>query len=199
VSVYGGRPNPSQPWLVFHGRLTQQKGLDEILALPEGLMGHCGGHIIVYGQGDPNIETLLKARAANEYSWTFLRGYDEELTAVLLAASSFVLVPSKWEPCGQIDMIGQLLGALPIVREVGGLRKIRNGRDGFSYPAGEPSGLRKNIEKALGWELNKHYRVSRMRQRAEDIIYGRRTWWTVLVRGYLPLYEKARKSRRRQR
>ncbi|MDF1569623.1 MAG: glycogen/starch synthase [Spirochaetaceae bacterium] len=199
VNIFGNRPNPNRPWLVFHGRLTQQKGLDEILNLPEGLLGRSGGTLIIYGQGDPAIEHQLKSRTADEDTWTFLRGYDEELTAVLLAASSFVLVPSKWEPCGQIDMIGQLLGAIPIVREVGGLKKIRNGKDGFSYRPNDASGLQKSIQKALYWELNRHRKVSRMRQHAEHMIYGRRTWWTVLVRGYLPLYAKARKNRCRKR
>ena len=199
VNIFGHRPDPKRPWLVFHGRLTNQKGLDEILNIPVNLLEESGGHLIVYGQGDPIIEHRLKSRTMDENTWTFLRGYDEELTAVLLAASSFVLVPSKWEPCGQIDMIGQLLGALPIVRDVGGLKKVRNDKDGFSYRADDAAGLQKIIQKALLWELHKHRRVSRMRRHAEHIIYGRRTWWTVLVRGYLPLYEKTRKSRRRKR
>lgn len=195
VSSYGAAFDPEVPWVLFHGRLTHQKGLDAILALPENLEGTDGGYrLLIYGQGDTDLEAAIKKRVASSESWIFLNGYNNDFTGELIAASSFVIVPSNWEPCGQIDMIGQLLGALPIVRAVGGLTKVRHLYDGFKYYPDNPSGLQKYLSLAINWERNKKRRVSLMRRQAENVVYGRRVWRKVLVRGYLPLYRKARKE-----
>lgn len=195
ISVYGAAPDPGVPWVLFHGRLTHQKGVDAILALPDILEGSGGSYrLIIYGQGDTDLEEAIVKRVASSESWLFLNGYNNDFTGELIAASSFVIVPSIWEPCGQIDMVGQLLGALPIVRAVGGLTKIRQFCDGFKYSPDDSNGLQEYLRLAINWERNKQRRVSLMRRRAENVVYGRRVWRKVLVRGYFPLYRKARKS-----
>lgn len=195
VASYGAIPDPGVTWVLFHGRLTHQKGLDAILALPDNLEGTNGAYrLIIYGQGDTALEAAIKNRVASSDNWIFLNGYNSDFTGELIAASSFIIVPSIWEPCGQIDMIGQLLGALPIVRAVGGLNKIRRFYDGFKYAPDDLFGLQKNLSLAINWEQNKQRRVSLMRRQAENVVYGRRIWRKVLVRGYLPLYRKVRKT-----
>lgn len=194
VSVTGMIPDPCVPWILFHGRLTPQKGLDSILELPADLEGFGGRFkLIVYGRGDNGIERRLNEKISMSPDWSFIKGYNPELTRMLIAASSFVLVPSEWEPCGQIDMIGQLMGALPIVKAVGGLKKIRHRYDGFKYASNNSRGLLENLHLALGWEWKKQRKVSLMRRHAETVIYGRRIWRKVLIRGYFPLYRKARR------
>lgn len=192
ITCHGNLPDPESRWLLFHGRLTEQKGVDEIISLVSGpLNGRKGYHIIVYGQGEAVLEQNALRAASEMKNWTFLRGYNESITARLISASSWMMIPSRWEPCGQIDMIGQLLGALPIVKGVGGLLKIRNRIDGLSYSPEEYRGLEEKIMKALKWEDNRPRKVRRMRERAENTIYERRSWREVLVRGYLPIYRKA--------
>ncbi len=198
IEISGELPAKDSVWILFHGRLTYQKGLDDVLALASGhLDSRKDYHIIIYGQGDPNIESAAAETASSMNNWTFLRGYDESLTLDLFRASSWVIVPSRWEPCGQIDMIGQLLGALPVVRRVGGLKKVLNRFTGLSYGSLEDGGLEKKLQLALDWETKRPGKVWRMRQRAENTIYERRSWRKVLVRGYLPLYRKARKTKRK--
>ena len=200
VSVIGGLPDPSVHWILFHGRITYQKGLDELLTLSGSRhLKNIPCHFLVYGQGEKQLEESLTYLAKNRKNWSFLNGYNPELTAPLIAASSWIVVPSRWEPCGQIDMIGQLLGALPVVRRVGGLKKVRNRLDGLSYSPERQGGLEKKLLLALNWEINRPGKVRGMRQRAENIIYERRSWRKILVRGYLPLYRKAIRQRQRSK
>lgn len=49
-------------------------------------------------------------------------GFREELSLLGHAASDFVLMPSRYEPCGLPQMIGPRFGSLPIVRATGGLK-----------------------------------------------------------------------------
>jgi len=194
VKVSGGIPDPELPWIVFHGRLTVQKGIDSLIGLPGDLDGYSGKfNFIIYGQGESDIEKSVQLKTESESGWIFLEGYNRELTSQLIAAASFVAVPSRWEPCGQIDMIGQSLGALPIVHSVGGLKKIRHLIDGFRYSEKKGAGLLGFLQRALEWEWKKQRRVSRMRKNAENIVYERRVWRKILVRGYLPLYRKSQK------
>ena len=191
IEYIGACPDPSVPWVLFHNRFTEQKGMEELLGLPIVKHTSIPYAMIVYGQGDPVWEDALEAQCDRSDHWTFFNGYDKDWTNRLFCASSFVIVPSLWEPCGQIDMIGQLSGALPIVRRVGGLKKIRHFRDGFSYSHHAENGLGKTLEKALWLEDKAKTWVWMMRRHAENIVYGKRSWRKVLVRGYLPLYRKA--------
>jgi len=195
--IHGSLPEPNVPWFLFHGRITHQKGLDSILELPASIGTEPAAHLILYGQGDPAIESRLIESVSQRRNWTYIRDYDPEFTKTVLAASSYVLVPSQWEPCGLIDIVAQLYGALPIVRGTGGLKKVRHRIDGFRYSAESRSGLERMMELALRWERSRPGKLSRMRRRAENTVYERRTWTKVLVRRYLPLYERVWTGHRR--
>ena len=47
--------------------------------------------------------------------------FDEQLARLAYGASDFVLMPSRFEPCGLPQMIGPLYGALPVTCDTGGL------------------------------------------------------------------------------
>ncbi len=201
-------------WVLFHGRLSAQKGVEAVLKI--GNLGKAAEdfQFIIYGRGNPGIEAAVLQKLEEESDWTFIRGYDPVFTRRIIAASSVVLVPSLWEPCGQIDMIGQLLGALPVVRAVGGLKKIKDGADGYSFVGSEGAegskgsksskgaleeeAFQKKLLQALHWEKNRGLRVQGMRRRAENSIYGRRSWRKIALQGYLPLFRRARRFTRRQ-
>ena len=51
-----------------------------------------------------------------------IRPFDENLSRLGFAASDFMLMPSKFEPCGLTQMIALKYGCLPIVHQTGGLK-----------------------------------------------------------------------------
>lgn len=48
----------------------------------------------------------------------------EEVAHLLLAAADYLLVPSRFEPCGLVALCGLRYGAVPIVTPTGGLQDI---------------------------------------------------------------------------
>ncbi len=51
-----------------------------------------------------------------------LCNFDGNLSRRLYAASDYIFMPSRYEPCGMAQMIAQLYGSLPVVMGTGGLR-----------------------------------------------------------------------------
>jgi len=65
---------------------------------------------------------------------SFTRGWDEALSRRLLAGADAVLVPSRFEPCGLVQLEAQRYGALPIAHRTGGLQDtIADGRSGVLF------------------------------------------------------------------
>ncbi len=117
----GLRVDPSIPLFGLVTRLTGQKGIDMVLGnLPLLIEG--GAQLAVLGSGAAAFElALAEACRHHPQQLGFKRGFDEPLSHRVMAGSDFVLVPSRFEPCGLTQMYAQRYGALPIVRQTGGL------------------------------------------------------------------------------
>lgn len=107
--------------LGFVGRLVRQKGLPLILDVLDRL-GEDDVRFVVLGTGEKEIEARFTAaaRAAPGRVAAAIR-YDEGLAHRLTAGADAVLMPSLYEPCGLNQLYALRYGALPIVRETGGL------------------------------------------------------------------------------
>ncbi len=57
----------------------------------------------------------------NFYERVMVCDFDEELSHLGFAASDFMLMPSRFEPCGLPQMASQYYGSLPVVHDTGGL------------------------------------------------------------------------------
>jgi len=115
-----GLINPDNPLIVFIGRFTEQKGLDIIIeALPKLLTFKC--NIAILGEGDEVMAEALKITSKNYDNLSILFGYDEFLSHRMYAAADFLLMPSRFEPCGLNQLISLRYGTIPIVSDVGGL------------------------------------------------------------------------------
>ena len=89
--------------------------------IPQVLDGNT--QVVVLGTGDKQYEDTFRYYEAT-YHGTFSAciQYDEARAHRIYAGADAVLVPSRFEPCGLSQMIAMRYGALPIVRETGGLR-----------------------------------------------------------------------------
>ena len=113
---------PERPLAMFVGRLVSQKGVDLVAAaLPKMLAANFS--VVIAGEGDPAIRRKLEQTAAKTpQSVVFLPAAQEALVHRMYAGSDFVLVPSRFEPCGLVQLYAQRYGTLPIAHATGGIR-----------------------------------------------------------------------------
>ncbi len=114
-------PADPAPVLGMIGRLDPQKGFD-ILAEATPELVELGARIIVQGSGDARLADPFRALAADRPAQVALvERFDRENARRIYAGSDLFLMPSRFEPCGQGQMIAMRYGTPPIVRRTGGL------------------------------------------------------------------------------
>lgn len=116
------------------GRLAEQKGWD-VLAEALGTLAARGFAVALLGEGEATIEAALRATALRWPGRVALRAeWNDALARRLYAGADALLVPSRFEPCGLVQLLAQRYGALPIAHRVGGLRDtIDDGSTGILF------------------------------------------------------------------
>lgn len=110
------------PMIGVVSRLTHQKGCDLIINSIDRLLQK-DIQIVILGTGDYLYEQTFKRLQINypdKVSSNIL--FDNTLAHKIYAASDMFLMPSLFEPCGLGQLIALRYGAVPIVRETGGLK-----------------------------------------------------------------------------
>ncbi|GMB09908.1 glycogen synthase GlgA [Thermolongibacillus altinsuensis] len=109
------------PVMAMVSRLTSQKGLDLVKCVFHEMLAE-NIQFIVLGTGDWEFEHFFNEMAATypEKVKVYI-GFHEELAHQIYAGADLFLMPSKFEPCGLGQLIALRYGAIPIVRETGGL------------------------------------------------------------------------------
>ena len=122
--------------------------------------------------------------------------FDEHLEHLAYAAADFVLMPSRFEPCGLPQMIGLIYGALPVVHDTGGLHDTvvhldvnNNFGNGFLFETYDSNGFFWAIDQAMQFYMMpvdlKRKQIKRiMRISAETFNYK------VTAKEYINRYEK---------
>ena len=110
------------PLLAIISRLASHKGLDIVSDCIWDVVQNNDIQLIVLGKGEERYEKLfLDLQAAYPEKVRALITYDRDLSKRIYAATDIFLMPSKSEPCGLSQMIASRYGAIPVVRETGGL------------------------------------------------------------------------------
>lgn len=121
LAELGMPPRPGAPLLVVVTRLTEQKGMDLLLAVLPAILG-LGAQVAVLGTGDRDLEEAFKAAAAAHPDQVAVRiGYSEQLAHRLMAGGDMLLIPSRFEPCGLTQFYAFRYGTVPIGHVTGGL------------------------------------------------------------------------------
>ncbi|RKR04313.1 starch synthase [Kushneria sinocarnis] len=172
------------PLFAVVSRLVHQKGLDLTIAVAESIV-RSGGQIVVIGCGEPPIENALRNLAARFPGAIGVSiGFSEREARCLFAGSDFLLMPSRFEPCGLSQMYAQRFGSLPIAHRTGGLADtIEDGVTGFLFDEMSPDDFQEAIRRA--------FRVFG----ATDLFYAMRRaamaihyQWRLSVQPYADLY-----------
>lgn len=115
----------TKPLVSFIGRLVGEKGADLLPEILERSLTEMKGQVnfFVLGSGEPEVERRLTELSLRfKKSYNVFIGYNEELSHRIYAASDFLLMPSRVEPCGLNQLYSLRYGTLPIVRATGGLK-----------------------------------------------------------------------------
>ena len=109
------------PILSVVSRLVGHKGIDLICESLDNIM-RTGCQLVLQGSGEEQYEYFFRY-AENRFQGRLCTdiGYNEDPPPRIYAGSDLFLMPSRSEPCGLSQMIAMRYGAVPIVRQTGGL------------------------------------------------------------------------------
>lgn len=131
--MFGLDPS-SGPLFAVVSRLVAQKGLDLTIQVADAIV-RAGGQLVVIGRGEYAIEQALVEMAALYPGQVGVNiGFDEGEARQIYAGSDFLLMPSRFEPCGLSQLYAQRFGSLPIAHRTGGLADtIQDGINGLLF------------------------------------------------------------------
>jgi starch synthase len=182
--------NESSPLLVMVSRLTRQKGLDLVKCVLREILQE-DIQVVILGTGDFEYEEHLR-HAARIYpeKLKVQIGFNEELAHKLYAAADLFLMPSQFEPCGLGQIIAMKYGAIPIIRETGGLNdtvkawnEYTGKGNGFSFKNFNAHDMLYTINRAVSFYHNKEAWDSIVKQ-AMQMDYS----WAQSAFSYSQLY-----------
>lgn len=170
---------PEVPIVAMVSRLVAHKGLDLVKYVLDELLQE-DIQFIVLGTGDWTYENAFR-ETQERYPGKFLysHGFVPELARKIYAGADIFLMPSKSEPCGLSQMIACRYGAVPVVRETGGLKdSITDCGDGqglgFTFKTYNANDMLYAIRRSLGAYANKTDWPVLMRRAMEaDFSWGR--------------------------
>ena len=188
---------PNRPLFTMVTRLVEQKGIDLLWPLLSQLAKR-QLQLAILGSGSPDLEKALSAwsqKIPRAFSLTL--AYDTALSHRLTAGADFMLVPSRFEPCGYNQMFAQRYGTVPIVSSTGGLKdtvvedSLDLGKEtGFLFSGRNGDGLLPAVDRAL-----KVYSRPQVFQRIQSNGMKRDFSWNRSARSYVKLYQEAIRRR----
>ncbi len=140
------------PLLAYIGRLDgHQKGVNILLTSIKPFLQKRVCQLAILGTGDKTIVGMI-GKLAKVYPGrvTFTHAFDEPLARRIYAGADVVVIPSKFEPCGLIQMIAMRYGTIPLVRKTGGLAdSVIDGKTGIVFGPYTMTALIQSIQKAI--------------------------------------------------
>ncbi|MFZ5424178.1 MAG: glycogen synthase [Patescibacteria group bacterium] len=127
------------PLLGFVGRVEWQKGVDLIARTLEHVMKDFEVQFVHVGGGDGGLLEMLRGLQRKFPDKVGIHPYPNfTLPRLVFGGSDVILFPSRFEPCGIVQIEAMRYGALPLVRKVGGLADtVQN----FDVSTGEGTGF----------------------------------------------------------
>ncbi|MCX7847703.1 MAG: glycogen synthase GlgA [bacterium] len=195
LKAMGLHTRPGLPLCGVVARLTEQKGIDLIIAIMDEIV-RAGARVVMLGSGEQWMEEALRGCAARHPGNVAVRiGFDERLAHLIEAGADIFLMPSRFEPCGLNQMYSMRYGTLPVVHRTGGLadtvvdandETLRLGTaTGFVIDEPTTRALLEKIQFALAlYEDRATWR--RMRRAAMQTDFS----WEKSARGYLQVFEQ---------
>ena len=192
--TYGLPERADVPMLAIISRLAAHKGLDLVAEIAYDVVRNNDVQLVVLGKGEERFEKFFSQLEADHPDKVrALLTYDRDLSKKIYAACDIFVMPSKSEPCGLSQMIASRYGAVPVVRETGGLYDsikgywVDNGEikgNGFTFANYSAAELRDRIEAALAL-----YNDAPQFKKFVSKITGTDFSWAASAEKYMEMYD----------
>ena len=153
--------DPEIPMVAVISRLVAHKGIDLIREGVEDMLRR-RVQLVVLGKGDAVYENyFLDLQKSYSEKVRAIIAYNPDTSRKIYAAADLFLMPSRSEPCGLSQMIASRYGAIPVIRETGGLYdSIRDigcegGGNGFTFARYDCGDMLNRVYAALDLFQNK--------------------------------------------
>jgi len=133
----------------FAGRISPEKGVHVLLEAFAGVEGE-DAELIVFGTFDPGSNDYhARLRDAADDRVTFYGFYEEN--AAPAARADVLVVPSLWYENSPLVIQEAFASRIPVVAgDFGGMAEmVRDGRDGLTFPAGDPAALAERLQRLV--------------------------------------------------
>lgn len=189
--ILGLPESPTTPVIAMVSRLASHKGFDLVRCVLEEML-QWNIQFVLLGTGEAALEEYF-TDIANRYPSKVgvVLAFNKSLSKQIYAGADMFLMPSKSEPCGLSQMIASVYGAVPIVREIGGLYDTIKP---FDPQTGEGNGI-------TFVSYNAHDMMDAVRRAVqlyeqpalwEKLMYHAMTHdfsWDASAKGYLDIFE----------
>lgn len=189
---FGLPEKENTPIIAMVTRLTKQKGIDLVRHVFHEMMQE-DVQFIVVGSGDREYEDFFNYMAYlyPEKVKVYI-GFNESLAHHVYAGADIFLMPSLFEPCGLGQLIALRYGAIPVVRETGGLNdtvqsfnEIEETGNGFSFKNFNAHDMLYTVRRAL-YYYHQPDKWTKLVTGAMSQDYS----WKASAQKYLSLYEE---------
>ncbi len=192
-----GLPQNENTFLVgIVSRLAEQKGFDLLEKIIFPLLENANIQIVCVGDGEARYKEMLqKASDSFPEKIKCFFEFDYSLPHLIFAGADSILIPSKFEPCGIVQMQAMRYGAIPIARKTGGLAEtVKNfipeklSGNGFLFDDYSPMALFSSIIRA---ENSFHFKKAwnRLVKNAMKEDFS----WTKSAKKYLEIFNSLKK------
>lgn len=182
--------NDEYPLIGFIGRFAIEKGADLIA---EAVTNVCDANskvnFIILGSGDKSMEQeIVNLEAANPDQVKALIMYNEGVAHEIYAGCDFLMMPSRFEPCGLNQMYAMRYGTIPVVRSTGGLKDTvpdyKDSGNGIAYAESSVSGLSNALTRAIA--LSQKEEFKKLRKKIVSLDFS----WQQSIKLYADLYNE---------
>jgi starch synthase len=163
------------PLFCVVSRLTDQKGMDLLLQVVDGLVA-LGGRLVVLGSGEGYLEDGFRhAWARHPGKVGIVTGYNEELSHLIQGGADAILIPSRFEPCGLTQLYGLRYGCVPVVSRIGGLAD--------TVIDANPAALDAGVATGILFDANSAHALYEAIRKATRLYHDDKTWKKIQRRG----------------
>lgn len=179
------------PVVAMVGRLTEQKGLDLLFAgLDQAMV--LGINLVVLGTGEARYgQSLCQAEKRWPQRLRVILEFSETWAHRIIAGADFLLMPSRFEPCGLTQLYALRYGTVPIVRATGGLRDtvvdVDKSGNGFVFEEYTAKAMIEALARAVRAWREKSRELLAIRRRGMAADYS----WKTTAQHYVAVYERA--------